>query len=144
MSEELDDLLFLTVDDVLALHADQLRLFGGAGGIRNRHALESAVAMPTATFGGRFLHEDILAMAAAYAFHIAENQPFVDGNKRTALNAALVFLDINGWIVIDDKELLYDGMIGIATKVVDKPGFRDLLETLAIPWHDSAPAPTDP
>jgi len=93
--------LFLSVEDVLALHGDQLRLFGGSAGVRDRGALESAVATPGATFDGEFLHEDLFHMAAAYAFHIAENQPFVDGNKRTGLNAALVFLDVNGWIVED-------------------------------------------
>jgi hypothetical protein len=86
---------------VLALHDDQLRLFGGSAGVRDRGALESAVATPEATFDDEFLHEDLFQMAAAYAFHIAENQPFVDGNKRTGLNAALVFLDVNGWVVLD-------------------------------------------
>lgn len=85
---------FLTVEDVLALHLDQIRLFGGTEGTRDRGALESAVATPQASFGGNFLHEDLFEMAAAYAFHIAENQPFLDGNKRTALNAAIVFLGL--------------------------------------------------
>ena len=80
------------------LHDDQLRIFGGSAGVRDAKALESAVATPASTFDGTFLHEDIFHMAAAYCFHIAENQPFVDGNKRTGLNAALVFLDINGWM----------------------------------------------
>jgi death on curing protein len=74
--------LFLSVADVLGLHDDQLRLFGGSAGVRDQGALESAVAMPEATFDDEFLHEDIFHIAAAYAFHIAENQPFVDGNKR--------------------------------------------------------------
>jgi len=82
---------FLTVDDVEFLHEEQLRLFGGLEGVRDRAALESAVAVPTATFAGDFLHEDIFVMAAAYAYHLAESQAFLDGNKRTALNAALVF-----------------------------------------------------
>jgi death-on-curing protein len=93
---DVDEVLFLSVEEVLALHDDQLRLFGGSAGIRDRNALESAIATPAATFDGAFLHDDLFHMAAAYAFHLAENQPFVDGNKRTAINAALVFLDING------------------------------------------------
>ena len=64
-------------------------------------ALESAVAPPTATFGGAFLHEDLFSMTAAYAFHIAENQPFLDRNKRAALIAAQVFLDIKRWLVLE-------------------------------------------
>jgi len=72
-------------------------------------------------------------MAAAYAFHLAENQPFVDGNKRTALNAALVFLDINGWIVSDPNERLYDAMIAISARSLDKRGLADVLRQLAVP-----------
>jgi death on curing protein len=123
--------LFLSVDEVLDLHADQLRLFGGSDGVRDEGALHSAVATPAATFDGAFLHEDLFHMAAAYAFHIAENQPFIDGNKRTALNAALVFLDINGWVVSDPDERLAGAMIGIADGVLDKRGLAVLLQELA-------------
>jgi death-on-curing protein len=130
------DPLFLSVDEVLALHDDQLRLFGGSAGIRDRGVLESAVAMPSATFDGVHLHSDLFEMAAAYAFHIAEGQPFVDGNKRTALNAALVFLDLNGWSVTDPDMRLYDGMIGFATGDFDKARFAVLLRTLASPLAD--------
>jgi death-on-curing protein len=83
---------FLTVEDVLELHARSLDRFGGGEGIRDRGLLESAVAAPQAGFGGQFAHSDLYEMAAAYAFHIAQNQPFVDGNKRAGLGAALVFL----------------------------------------------------
>ena len=132
MSIVLSEVLFLEVKDVLALHADQLRLFGGADGIRDRNALESAVGQPQATFDGSFLHDDLFIMAAAYAFHIAENQPFVDGNKRTALNSALVFLDLNGWLVSDPEMRLYDAMIGLSTRTLDKAGMAGLLRELAI------------
>ncbi len=130
------DPLFLTVDEVLALHDDQLRLFGGSAGIRDRGVLESAVAMPASTFDSVYLHSGLFEMAAAYAFHIAEGQPCVDGNKRTALNAALVFLDLNGWLVVDPEMRLYDGMIGFATGSFDKARFASLLETLAAPTTD--------
>ena len=123
--------LFLTVADVLALHDDQLRLFGGSAGVRDAGALDSAVATPAATFDREFLHEDLFHMAAAYAFHIAENQPFVDGNKRTGLNAAIVFLDINGWIVSDPDMRLYDAMIAISSRMLDKRGLASLLRELA-------------
>ena len=91
----------LTLAEVLEIHADQLRLFGGSEGIRDQGALESAVATPEATFAGAFLHETLWEMAAAYAFHIAQNQPFLDGNKRVGLNACLLFLTLNGWQVND-------------------------------------------
>jgi death on curing protein len=127
-----DEPLFLSVDEILDLHADQLHLFGGSDGVRNKGALDSAVATPASTFDGAFLHEDLSHMAAAYAFHIAENQPFIDGNKRTGLNAALVFLDINGWIVADPDERLYDAMLSIATGRLDKHGLAHLLKELAV------------
>jgi death-on-curing protein len=127
---------FLTVEDVEQLHDEQLRLFGGLDGVRDRGALEAAVAMPAASFGGEFLHVGLFAMAAAYAFHLAEDQPFVDGNKRTALNAALVFLGLNGWDVEDQNGLLYDAMIGISARTCSKEQFATLLEQLAKPFVD--------
>jgi death-on-curing protein len=70
-------------------------------------------------------------MAAAYAFHLAENQPFLDGNKRTALNAALVFLDINGWVVADPEDRLHGAMISVSAGTLDKRGLADLFRRLA-------------
>jgi death on curing protein len=69
-------------------------------------------------------------MAAGYAFHISENQPFVDGNERTALAACLDFLDMNGIILTDDEGRLYEAMLGFATHAVDKTGFAAALRTL--------------
>lgn len=123
--------LFLTVDEVLGLHEDQLRLYGGMPGIRDRGGLEASIAMPSATFAGTFLHKDLFEMAAAYAFHIAENQSFFDGNKRTALNAALVFLGLNGWTITDPDQRLYDAMLAIANHDLDKLGMAQLLRDLA-------------
>jgi len=111
---------FLTLDDVLLLHEMQLHEYGGATGIRDKGLLESAVMMPQASFGGQFVHADVFEMAAAYAFHIAENQPFVDGNKRIALAAALVFLDWQDIEIEEPNEELYAAMIDIAKKILDK------------------------
>lgn len=86
---------------------------------------------PASTCDGALLHDDLFHMAAAYAYHIAENQPFVDGNKRTALNAALVFLDINGWIVSDPDMRLYPAMIDVSSRALDKRGLGVLLRRLA-------------
>jgi len=92
------------------------------------------VATPQAGFGGEYLHPTLWDMAAAYAFHLAENQPFVDGNKRAALGAALVFLELNGIQVDDPEDRLYDAMIAIATHALDKKGlaatFRELSQTV--------------
>lgn len=87
---------FLRIEDVLALHADQMELYGGEHGVRDMGLLESAVGQAQASFAGQVLHADIFEMAAAYLFHIVQNHPFIDGNKRTGLIAALVFLDLNG------------------------------------------------
>ena len=84
-----DDPLFLSVEEVLEIQLQMLETHGGQPGIRDRSSLESAEGMPTQTFGGDFVHVGLFEMGAAYAFHIAENQPFVDGNKRTGLPAAL-------------------------------------------------------
>jgi death on curing protein len=121
----------LTVEDVLLLQEEQLARYGGGAGVRDPGALDSAVATPRATFDGQFVHEDLFAMAAAYAFHIAQNQPFVDGNKRTGLAAALVFLDLNGIAVADPEGNLYTAMIEIAEKQLHKHGLAALLRELA-------------
>jgi death-on-curing protein len=125
------DPVFLDVEDVLLIHEEQLAKYGGSAGVRDAGLLESAVAMPRATAGGEFAHEDLIAMAAAYAFHIAQNQPFVDGNKRTGLLAAIVFLDLNGVAIADPEGLLYDAMIAIAQRRLDKTGLTALLNSLA-------------
>lgn len=125
------DPVFLDVEDVLLIHEEQLPIYGGSAGLRDRGLLESAVAVPHATAGGEFAHEDLFAMAAAYAFHIAQNQPFVDGNKRTGLLAALVFLDLNGVTVDDPGEELYGAMIAVAERRLDKGGIAALFRRLA-------------
>ena len=125
------EIRFLSLEDVLELHEMQLAHYGGATGIRDSGLLESAVMVPQASFGGQYVHEGIYEMAAAYAFHIAENQPFVDGNKRTALAAALVFLDWHQVEIEDPGEELYDAMIKLAEKKLDKNGLAELFERLA-------------
>ncbi len=80
---------FLTVDDVLGLHAVQLTRYGGAGGLRDRALLEAAMAQPMASFGGTCLHPDLWSMAVAYLYHLVQNHPFIDDNKRTGLLSAL-------------------------------------------------------
>jgi death on curing protein len=96
---ETGSIRFLTVDLVLGLHARAIREHGGSPGLRDRRLLESAVAMPAQGFGGQYFHPTLHEMAAAYLFHLCMNHPFEDGNKRVALTAALVFLDLNGFDV---------------------------------------------
>ena len=92
----MEDIIFLSVDDVLLIHTDTIDIDGGSHGVRDHGLLDAAVAMPRQQFGGEYLHEGIPAMAAAYMFHIAQNHPFVDGNKRAAVLSALAFLTVNG------------------------------------------------
>ena len=122
---------FLTLEDILDLHDMQLESYGGATGIREQSLLESALMTPQASFGGELVHNGVFELAAAYAFHIAENQPFVDGNKRTALASALVFLDWNYIEISDPNEELYGAMIGLAKKTLDKAGLAKLFQKLS-------------
>ena len=119
---------FLTWDDVLRLHTRSLVEHGGSDGIRDRGAIESALHAPQADFFYRQV--DVFGIAAAYAFHVAEAQAFIDGNKRTAITAALMFLEMNGIDAKGDDRALYDAMIAIAEKRLDKAGlavrFREL------------------
>ena len=111
---------FLTVEQLLALHETSIRTFGGELGLRDRGLLESAVAVPQAAFGGEYLHASIDDMAAAYLYHIALNHPFVDGNKRAALLAALVFLDLNGYALEAPHGEIYDLTVSVASGSLEK------------------------
>ena len=111
---------FLTLDDVLIIHSDQISRYGGSGGIRDIGLLDSALSVVHAQFEGQFTHESIYQMAAAYLYHIAQNHPFVDGNKRTAVAAALIFLDLNGVEVRVDEQALADFVLDVARGLVEK------------------------
>ncbi len=123
---------FLTVEDALDLLEVQLRLFGGLPGLRDRGLLESALAMPQATFGGEYLHQDLFEMAAAYLYHLVLDHPFADGNKRVGLHAAYVFLRLNGWDVVIDPDSLYELVIGVAEGRIGKPAIADALRATAV------------
>lgn len=122
---------FLGVEDVLSLHADQVALYGGDHGLRDPGLLESALAQPRATFGGAFLHKDLFEMAAAYLFHIVQNHPFLDGNKRTGVVAALVFLDFNGVEIDAPEGSIYDLTVSVATGQAGKQQIAEFFRTMA-------------
>jgi death-on-curing protein len=113
--------VFVSRTTAEAIHLRSLDEFGGQDGIRDEHALESALAQPMNVY--YYGQGDLFDIAAAYAFHLAENQPFVDGNKRTAITTALLFLEGNGIrsIAVSNQQL-YDAMIAIAEKRLDKAG----------------------
>ena len=95
---------FLSLGEVLEIHRDQVARYGGQPGVRDVGLLQSALAMPCARFGGRYLHSDLFQMAAAYLYHIVQNHPFVDGNKRVGAVAAWVFLALNGVEITADED----------------------------------------
>ena len=91
-----DNCFFLPVALVREIHAAAITRFGGSDGLRDEALLESAVSAPQATFGGSSVYADLEEVAAAYLFYLCRNHPFVDGNKRAALGACIVFLRLNG------------------------------------------------
>ena len=123
---------FLTLEDVLELHAGQIRRYGGSEGLRSSDLLQSAIAQPEATFGGQFLHVDIFQMAAAYLFHLVQNHPFIDGNKRIGLEAALVFLELNRHSIEAEDEQLVELVLGVAQGQIVKNEIAEFLRTHAV------------
>ncbi len=127
------DPLFLTLDEVLEMHTQQIDLYGGEDGVRDPAELESAVATPMASFGGEFLHPTIPSMAAAYLFHLCQNHPFVDGNKRTGANAAITFLLINDWEPDFSEDELVDLVLSVASGVIAKSALAERFEARCRP-----------
>jgi len=119
---------FLTLDEVLSLHEEQLRLFGGSSGIRQIDLLQSAMGNVEATFGESFLHETVFEMAAAYLYGICRNHPFVDGNKRAAVAASLTFLGMNDVGIDADEDEFYELVICVAEGRVSKAAVAVFLE----------------
>ena len=111
---------FLILDEIVGLHARQIERYGGAVGVRDLGLLQSAVAMPQAAFGEVWLHSSLEEMAAAYLYHLAQNHPFIDGNKRTAAMAMLVFLRVNGLLLTFTEDELVELTIGVASGNVSK------------------------
>ena len=126
----MSDPLFLDFEVVEDLHKDSLIKFGGTDGLRDRGLIESALASAINTYvyaGG-----DLFDIAATYGFHIAQAQAFLDGNKRTGVSAALTFLRTNGVAKLPAAEEIYDAMIAIAEKRLDKTGLAELFRRAAV------------
>ncbi|MBI3268430.1 MAG: type II toxin-antitoxin system death-on-curing family toxin [Planctomycetes bacterium] len=111
---------FLSVEDLQRIHMDQVERYGGSTGIRDQGLLESAAAMPQSGFGGQYFHSDVFEMAAAYLYHLAKNHAFIDGNKRVAAVASLMFLRLNGVETELTNEELVDTVLGVAEGRVAK------------------------
>ena len=116
----MSEIVWLTSDLIPAIHATQLRLFGGPAGLRDEGALESALGRPInrAAYGEANLAE----LAAAYAFGIAKNHPFIDGNKRAALLALITFLGLNDVDFVADEGQAAAIIVGLAAGEIDEAG----------------------
>jgi death-on-curing protein len=115
-----DDCFHLTVEIVLEIHAEAIARFGGSEGLRDLTLLESAVAAPQASFGGKSPYADRIEVAGAYLFYLCRNHPFIDGNKRAALGASLVFLRLNGFAPAPDGPAWEELTLGVASGQWDR------------------------
>jgi death on curing protein len=118
---------FLSIDEALTLHETAIDAFGGSHGIRDVGLLDSALAMPCQTMGENYVHDFPFEMAAAYLFHLCSNHPFIDGNKRVALAACIVFLRFNGWNLAASEEAAYDIVVEVSTHLKSKDELADWL-----------------
>lgn len=117
--------VYLSIEQVLKLHREQVATYGGGIGLRDRGLLESAVARPAMTFGGDDLYPDVPSKAAALMHSLVLNHPFVDGNKRVGAHAAILFVLANGWAFLAAAEELIDLSLAVAEGKVE-------MEALAI------------
>lgn len=115
-----DDCFHLTIDIVREIHAEALRKFGGLDGVRDENLLASAVLAPQSSFGGKSPYVDLVDVAAAYLFYLCRNHPFLDGNKRTAMAAAIVFLRLNGVEPEPDGDPWEKLMLDVAASKLDR------------------------
>ena len=120
----------LTAEIVREIHAEAIAAFGGSHGIRDQALLESAIAAPQASFGGKSPYTDLIEVAAAYLFYLCRNHPFIDGNKRTALGACLVFLRLNGAKPDPDGSDWEELTLAVAASVIDRDETTEKLRAL--------------
>ena len=120
MSGHLQSCFHLTVEIVREIHAEAIQQFGGSDGVREIALLESALGAPQATFAGNSPYQDLTEVAAAYLFYLCRNHPFIDGNKRTALGACIVFLRLNGMEPNADGQEWEDLTIAVASSLIDR------------------------
>jgi death on curing protein len=123
--------LFLDIEQVIRLHFSMIERYGGTEGTRDVGLLQSAVAMPQMAYSGEYLHADIFEMAAAYLYHIVQNHPFLDGNKRAGAAAAIVFLAMNDIQIEADEDGLVDLTLTVARGQSGKPEIAEFFRTRA-------------
>ena len=133
MNNSPEDLIHLTVARVQEIHQQAINRFGGSDGLRDFSLLESAVSAPQATFSGVSLYEDAIEIAAAYLFYLCRNHPFIDGNKRVALGACIVFLKINGFRPKPDSPEWESLTLDVAASRLDRDQTTERLRALIEP-----------
>ena len=120
MSGSPDDCVHLSIEIVREIHAEVIKQFSGLNGVRDENLLASAVLTPQSSFGGKSPYADIIEVAAAYLFYICKNHPFLDGNKRAAMMAAIVFLRLNGIEPLPDSAEWEKLMLDVAASKIDR------------------------
>jgi death-on-curing protein len=111
---------FLSLDEVLEIHRDQIERYGGARGVRDLGLLQSALEVARSGVAGRYFHADLFEMAAATLYHIVKDHPFIDGNKRVGAMAAFVFLAMNGLCLEASNPALEKLVRSVAEGCLDK------------------------
>jgi len=113
-------IVFIPKKVILFSHDQLIQRYGGSTGIRDMKLLESALEQPKATFGGTYLHDTIFKMAAAYGYHLCNNHPFIDGNKRISLVAMDIFLQQNGYEIVATEKETYKVIMRLSTGNLSK------------------------
>lgn len=129
----MSEVVFLDLNDVLAIHQNTVEHEGGGQGIRDIALIESAVAAPTASFGGHYLHPDLASMTAALMFSLVSNHGFVDGNKRVGTLAALVFLEVHGIEIYPPADQLERVTLAVASGQMSKDELVGFWSSLLTP-----------
>ena len=125
----IEDIIFLTLTEVMAIHQNQIDNYGGSLGIKDQRMLDAALSQPKSGVIGRYLHPDIYSMAGAYLYHLAMDHPFIDGNKRVATVSALIFLELNNYELDVNEDLLKETVFKVAAGQLSK---NELIEFIRI------------
>lgn len=124
----MSSIVFIPIDVILFFHGQLIQLYGGSLGLTDVSLLESALEQPRATFGGTYLHENTFKMAAAYGYHLCNNHPFIDGNKRISLVAMDIFLQRNGYEIVASEKETYSIIMQLSTGNLSKDELTQWLE----------------
>lgn len=127
---------FIPKEVILYFYDQLIQTYGGRYGVRDEKLLDSALEQPKATYEGKYLHGTLMEMAAAYGYHLCNNHPFVDGNKRIALVAMDVFLQRNGFEIVASEKETYKIMVQLSSGKLSKKDLAKWLEKNTSPLKD--------